>query len=299
MKNEEPEFLLELEGLEHCLQDSESGEQFVVRVDQCLKIARRTLVAILGPSGCGKTTLLTILGLLRSPNNSNKLKHFVIRVPDSGNKWVEYDLKSIWDSKKTGLVEKLRRQNIGFALQSGELLSALTVRENISIPLKLNGISQKQSNERVNELLESFGLAKKDTPNDNNKLQNLGSQRINRLSGGEYQRVVIARAIAHQPTLVFIDEPTSALNRELAHDALRQLRQLQCGPNSNGAVVMITHDEELAKTFADVIVRMEPSKTEALGELVEVHDNNPSIEESDSNKDEISILSNIDSGGIE
>jgi len=285
MSEIEPEFLLELEGLEHRLYDHDSGESFTVRVTPRLQIMPRTLVALLGPSGCGKTTLLSLLGLLRSPVAPEKITRFSMSVPDSKGNWVKHDLRSIWGSRQQRLIEKLRRQHIGFALQNGELLPALTVRENIMTPLRLNGVSRAACNTRVDELLRSFGLEDaQDIALSNlkegtdQKRRSLRNQRINRLSGGEYQRVALARAIAHSPSLVFVDEPTSNLNRELAHEALRELRALQCGPDSRGAVVMITHDEELAATFADVIVRMAPNRGEASGELVEVRENIPTVD---------------------
>ena len=98
----------------------------------------------------------------------------------------------------------------------------------------------------------------------------VAASRINKLSGGEYQRVALARAIAHRPTLVFVDEPTAALNRELARGALEQLRKLQREDGQHGAVVMITHDEDLADEFADMIIRMAPCKDRPAGEVVEI-----------------------------
>lgn len=279
MDIDSPKYLLELAGLEQKLVDAASGETFTVRVDIPLRIACRSSVALLGPSGCGKTTLLTVLGLLRSPSRPDSIGQFVMRTPDAGGVWQDHDLREIWMHRRRSQVENLRRRHLGFALQSGELLSALTVRENIAAPLRLNSASRSQCRARVNELLGSFGLEDSDgTPAKSSKIRRLGDQRVNRLSGGEYQRVALARAVAHRPTLLFVDEPTSALNRELAHDALRQLRALQCGPQSHGAFIMITHDESLATTFADVIVRMAPRRGEAVGEVVEVSANSPSLE---------------------
>ncbi|RLS84470.1 MAG: ATP-binding cassette domain-containing protein [Planctomycetota bacterium] len=296
----EPEYLLELEGLEQRLFDKASGETFTVRVDQPLRIARRSVVALLGPSGCGKTTLLTVLGLLRSPSHPTQLGRFVMRTPDKNGVWHEHDLRSIWLANRRGQVEKLRREHLGFALQNGELLPALTVRENIATPLKLNGVSNRLCRSRVTDLLQSFGLEdRQTTPSDTTLLKdiknlkrNLGDQRVNRLSGGEYQRVALARAIAHRPTLLFVDEPTSALNRELAHGALSELRNLQCGSSSHGAAIMITHDEDLAKTFADVIVRMAPRRGESVGEMVEVIKNSPGVEAKVSQDLEVAVVSN-------
>lgn len=279
-----PEILLELAGLEQRLVDSASGATFTIRVDMPLRIACRSSVALLGPSGCGKTTLLTVLGLLRSPTHAEKIERFVMRTPSQDGAWLEHDLRESWLKRRRRHVEELRRRHLGFALQSGELLPALTVRENIAAPLRLNGVSGSDCRTRIDDLLVSFGLEDAaltgSTPvkhSSSEPRRRLGGQRVNRLSGGEYQRVALARAIAHRPTLLFVDEPTSALNRELAHDALRQLRILQCGPQSHGALIMITHDENLAMTFADVIVRMAPKRGEPVGEVVEISANTPTV----------------------
>lgn len=278
-----PRNVLELEGLEMRLVDPQRREQFLVRVKPRLQIPQRSIVAILGPSGCGKTTLLTVLGLLRSPSHPAELGEFMMRTPGPAGNWIEHDLKQIWQRRKLRQVERLRREHLGFALQSGELLPALTVRENISVPLRLNGFSYSRRQERVNELLACFQLDGSDKSAlegpvvaERNR-QRLANSRVNKLSGGEYQRVALARAIAHRPTLVFVDEPTSALNRELAWGALTQLRALQCSASSQGAAIMITHDESLAEAFADVIVRMAPVKGQAIGEVVEIVPNNPLV----------------------
>lgn len=303
MTTESPEYLLELAGLEQRLVDAASGETFTVRVDMPLRIACRSSVALLGPSGCGKTTLLTVLGLLRSPSHPETIGQFVMRTPNAAGGWKEHDLRDIWLRRRRGQVEELRRRHLGFALQSGELLPALTVRENIAAPLRLNSVPLGQCRTRVNELLASFGLEDSDgtgamASSAVARKRRLGDQRVNRLSGGEYQRVALARAVAHRPTLLFVDEPTSALNRELAHDALRQLRALQCGPQSHGAFIMITHDESLATTFADVIVRMAPRRGEAVGEVVEISANTPTLETREPNTMPDVINPNLINGEI-
>lgn len=271
-----PEFILELSGLEQRISDTESGETFTVRVDCPLRIAPRSVVALVGPSGCGKTTLLTVLGLLRSPSNPDSMDHFVMRTCHSDGSWVTHDLKECWAKGRRAQIESLRRQYLGFALQSGELLPALTVRENIAAPLKLNGLPRRECQDRVTELMQSFGL---EQTSESAGRRSLGDQRVNRLSGGEYQRVALARAISHRPILLFVDEPTSALNHEMAHGALSELRKLQRDKGSQGAAVMITHDENLALTFADVIVRMAPRKGEAVGEVVDISDNLPLVDQ--------------------
>lgn len=265
--------VLEIEGLEQRLYDRQRGEEFVVFVRETIAITSGSFVAILGPSGCGKTTLLTVLGLLRAPSHPEKLKRFAIWTHgDEGP--VEHDLKTAWALRAEGHIERLRRRHLGFALQSGELLNSLTVRENIAAPLRLNGADRARCRRRVSELIAAFGLAdERDVGHartDGLYQGRIALSRVNKLSGGEYQRVALARAIVHRPTLVFVDEPTAALNRELARGALEQLRQLQADGQHAGATIMITHDEGLADEFADTIIRMAPLKDRPAGEVVEV-----------------------------
>lgn len=265
--------VLLVENLQQCLRDPETGEQFVVTLEGRLEIPPGTFAAMLGPSGCGKSTLLSVFGLLRRPSNPKEIGRFEISGGASETGPQVHDLKSLWQRNQQGQIERLRRQNIGFALQSGELLASLTVKENIAVPLRLNGSSGSEVTRRVDELLASFGLdAGSELSNgDSRRSKNrLANARVNKLSGGEYQRVVLARAIAHQPRLVFVDEPTSALNRELARISLSQLKQSQFSCENPGAIIMITHDEELASEFADMVIRMAPEPGKAAGRVVEI-----------------------------
>jgi putative ABC transport system ATP-binding protein len=247
--------VLELEGLVQRLRDPQSGAEFVVEVDQLLQVRQGDFVAILGPSGCGKTTLLTVLGLLRKPSAPRDLRVFRIRASNAiGTDKGFLDLKAAWCRRRNGLIERIRRSHIGFALQSGELLPSLTVAENIAAPMYLNGYTVADRKRRVSDLVEAFELRRK-TGTDH---YDLSRKRVNKLSGGEYQRVSLARAIAHRPSIVFVDEPTAALNREMARGALEQFRLLEASGSGGAATIMITHDEELADEFANVIVRMAP-----------------------------------------
>ncbi|NDC38144.1 MAG: ATP-binding cassette domain-containing protein [Proteobacteria bacterium] len=195
--------LLEIDGLEQRLRDAERPEEFVVRVPQRLSIAAGDFVAILGPSGCGKTTLLSVLGLLRAPTNAAGLNAFRMCVRD-GAKSESVDLAHLWKRRAHSAIERVRRRCIGFALQSGELLPALTVRENIEAPLCLNGWPATKRKSRVDYLISAFQLrrqtAERDRPlrNGSSSTYDLAMARVNKLSGGEYQRVSLARAIAHQ-----------------------------------------------------------------------------------------------------
>lgn len=274
--------VLRLSGLRHRLSDRARNEHYTVYVDQCLEFYSRDFIGLLGPSGCGKTTLLTVLGLLRSPTNLDDLSEFELFVPEEVSRddsWQRIDMREAWQKRKYRLIEKMRRRHIGFALQSGELISSLTVQENIGMPLKLNGAGETEVASRTKELMSQFKLTRlRDSESEGNSTQEqdsdvgnaLADSRINRLSGGEYQRVALARSIAHRPSVVFVDEPTSALNRELAHGALSVMRDLQRNRERAGITFMITHDEDLAQEFCNVVVRMAPRRNEPAGEVVEV-----------------------------
>jgi ABC-type lipoprotein export system ATPase subunit len=266
-----PNLILEIEGLEQRLRDRERAEEYVVYVEQSIAIHEGDFVALLGPSGCGKTTLLTVLGLLRKPTCLDRMKRFSIWTQRDGRR-IEFDLLQAWRRDAHRKIERVRREHLGFALQTGELLPALTVRENIAAPLRLGGVAGRACRERVEELLDAFGFRREGSHGEAKRAasRDFGAARINKLSGGEYQRVSLARAIAHRPRLVFVDEPTAALNRELARGALRQFQDLQQQRADRGATVMITHDEQLADEFANVVIRMAPRKGEPAGEVVEV-----------------------------
>jgi ABC-type lipoprotein export system ATPase subunit len=287
--------IMRIEGLRHELRDKEKNERFNIYVDKRLEFFSKDFVGLLGPSGCGKTTLLTVLGLLRSPTHAADIKAFDLFIPPNGKseKRHRIDLREAWINNNKKIIEQLRKRHFGFALQSGELISSLTVRENISIPLRLNAWDTKNITPRVDSLIDQFGLtrvrdaekklnqapeealsivAELDTKSDRNSKRKsaLANSRINRLSGGEYQRVALARAIAHKPSVVFVDEPTSALNRELARNALTAMRNMQHNRRMPGITFMITHDETLAEEFCNVIVRMAPRKNEPAGEVIEI-----------------------------
>lgn len=262
------DIVLELDRLVQRLHDPQSGAEFIVEVDRPLQVRQRDFVAILGPSGCGKTTLLTVLGLLRQPSHPREIGAFRIRgsaTTVSGDRSF-IDLKEAWCRRRHSLIERVRRSHFGFALQSGELLPSLTVAENIAAPMHLNGVAGGERRQRVRDLVEAFGL-RRQTGADH---YDLSRKRVNKLSGGEYQRVSLARAIAHRPSIVFVDEPTAALNREMARGALEQFRLLEASRSGGAATIMITHDEELANEFANLIVRMAPVVGRPAGRIIDI-----------------------------
>lgn len=266
---------LKLNGLKHVLRDKQNEQCFTVNVDIPLHFSAGDFIGLLGPSGCGKTTLLSILGLLRKPTNVESLKEFELYVPSpSGVGRKRIDLAEAWRASAFQQIETLRRRHMGFALQSGELIKSLSVVENIEVPMRLNRWGSRERSARVAELLSQFSLTRQRDMNGPGEISvdrnSLAKSRINRLSGGEYQRVALARAISHRPSVVFVDEPTSALNRELANAALETMRLLQRESDSPGITFMITHDEELATRFCNVVVRMAPRKGEPEGDVIDV-----------------------------
>lgn len=243
--------VLQIEGLRQEFKQRRGGEDFAVAVDS-LSLPRGAFVAIEGPNGCGKTTLVTVLALLRRPSNLRDLGCFKLNLPDVEKGDSEpIDLKQMWSGwrQKAG-INLLRRQYIGFAPQQLELLPALKVHETVASSLWLNGITGRERHARVKQLLDQFGLTK----------AKVTRNRINNISGGQQQKVTLARAVAHRPALIFLDEPTAYLYHKDAEEALRVLKDLQAESAEMGApitVVMITHDHKLAQQFADVSITMD------------------------------------------
>jgi len=182
-----------------------------------LHIGKGEVVSIVGPSGAGKTTLLQIIGTLDRP--------------DSGQVIVDGIDTSQLSTKK---LSDFRNQHLGFVFQFHQLLPEFTAIENIMIPAYIAGMSQKQAKARATELLEFMGLSDRAT------------HKPNELSGGEKQRVAVARALVNKPAVILADEPSGSLdtkNKEELHQLFFDLRN-QFGQT----FVIVTHDEQLAST---------------------------------------------------
>ena len=190
-------------------------------VDIDLEVDAGSLVAVMGPSGSGKSTLLTIAGTLEEPS--------------SGEVLIDGRLVSATSPNDRA---RLRRRAIGYVFQDFNLLAGLTVAENVSLPLELDGTSARQARPLAMEALEQLGVADKADrfPDD--------------VSGGERQRVAIARAIVGERHVLLADEPTGALDSVNGESVMRLLRAA-CQRGVAGIVV--THDAQLA-SWADRIV---------------------------------------------
>jgi len=181
-----------------------------------LSVSKGEIVSIVGPSGAGKTTLLQILGTLDKPNE--------------GQVQVDGIDFSRLNSNELAL---FRNRHIGFIFQFHQLLPEFTAIENVIIPALIGKTSVRQATERAVELLNFLQLG--------DRLQHKPSE----LSGGEKQRVAVARALINNPTLILADEPSGSLdtkNKEELHKLLFELRD-----KFNLTVVIVTHDKELAK----------------------------------------------------
>ena len=187
-----------------------------------VNVAKGEIVSIVGASGAGKTTLLHILGTLDSPD-TNKPSSLVIHGTDIL-------------SLSSKALAKFRNEHIGFIFQFHQLLPEFTALENICIPALIKGVSRKEAEKRAMELLDFLHLASR------------ADHKPNALSGGEQQRVSVARALMNHPSVVFADEPSGNLDSESAeklHQLFFQLRN-----EFQQTFVIVTHNEELA-TMAD------------------------------------------------
>lgn len=183
-----------------------------------LHIKKGEVVAIVGPSGAGKTTLLQILGTLDKPNTTN-YSLYVNNI----------DIKKLKDTE----VSKFRNKQIGFIFQFHQLLPEFTALENVCIPAFIGGKNKYEAEKRAKELLSFLELS--------HRLNN----KPNQLSGGEQQRVAVARALINKPAVIFADEPSGNLDSASAenlHQLFFKLRN-----EFNQTFVIVTHNKELAK----------------------------------------------------
>ncbi len=206
----------------------EEGDSRVRALDGVsFEIEEGKFVAVMGPSGSGKSTLLSVLGCLNSPTNGDML----------------IDDISIY---KLGLEKQadFRFEYIGFVFQSFQLIPYLTAIENVMLPLAIAKIPDKEKRDKAAKVLDMVGLS--------GKFDRLPDK----LSGGEQQRVSIARAIVNEPPIILADEPTGNLDSKTGVEVLELLKEL----NSNGeTIIMVTHDTNSAK-YADYTIAIKDGR---------------------------------------
>ncbi|MFJ7900552.1 ABC transporter ATP-binding protein [Streptomyces sp. NPDC096198] len=194
--------------------DLSYGSQLAVR-DAHLSIARGEVAAVTGQSGSGKSSLLYCLaGVLPAARGQ-----------------VRFQGRSLGDLDDEAM-SSLRRESFGFVFQYGELLPELTIEENAALPLRLAGRSKKAAHEAAGAVLERLGLGE------------LRERRPSQVSGGQSQRVAVARALVHRPAVVFADEPTGSLDSANATAVLEEF--LGLARVQGTAVVLVTHDPAVA-----------------------------------------------------
>lgn len=190
------------------------------------ELRQREIVAIVGSNGCGKSTMLDMIAMLCKPD---KVEQFVIC--SNGGDFKDVQLLVEKD------VNKLRRNNIAYILQSGGLLEFLTLQQNISLVTRL----KKGKQADFNEIVESLGIEK------------LLNKKPMQLSGGQRQKGAVARALIQQPDIILADEPTSAMD---SLSAIRLMENLTTRVrNSGSSLILVSHDTSLVQDFANRVYR--------------------------------------------
>ena len=222
------EIKLEGKNLSKSFRKKNAQQPSIVFTELDVAIKTGSFMGLMGPSGCGKSTLLKIMAGLETP--------------DSGSVFV--DEKVIFKDGKLRMSDvefaAFRRKHFGFIFQSHQLIPELTVLENIILPLQINGLSKKTAKKRAKEMLSNVNLL--------DKLQDSFPQEI---SVGQQQRVGIARALIHKPSLIFADEPTASLDPTNSVEVVNLLLRLQ--EEYDSTILMVTHTPELVDGLDGVL----------------------------------------------
>jgi putative ABC transport system ATP-binding protein len=200
---------------------SSAGQELPVLKGINLTILQNEYVALMGPSGSGKSTLMNILGCLDTPTRG------------------EYVLNGTVVSKMSDdELADIRNVEIGFVFQQFNLLPRLTALENVALPLIYSGLGKKEREERAKAMLEKVGLSDR------------GHHKPNELSGGQSQRVAVARALINNPSILLADEPTGNLDTKTSVEIMELFGTIHSGGNT---VVLVTHEEDIANYTHRVI----------------------------------------------
>lgn len=202
-----------------------SGHTEVIAIrDATLSIARGEIVGMLGPSGSGKSTILTAMALINPPTSG--------QVAINGTPVLD-------GSKALVDLRAFRRQHLGFVFQKANLIPFLTALENVQIALEVNDTAPKAARQRAMELLDYLGVAE--------RANNLPVA----LSGGEQQRVAVARALANNPSLILADEPTAALDSQRGRQVMELFAKV--AHERIAGVLVVTHDHRTLDVFDRIV----------------------------------------------
>jgi putative ABC transport system ATP-binding protein len=197
-----------------------------------LSVRQGEVMMLVGPSGCGKTTLISTMAGVLDP---------------SGGECLVFgkNLHKMTDKQRTAY----RGRHIGFVFQQFNLIGSLSLRENVAVPLLINGVGYGEAMRKADAALGKVGVGDR------------ANARPADLSGGQQQRVAIARAIVHSPNLVVCDEPTSALDHVTGQHVVEMLRSVAAGQGR--ALIIVTHDARIYQ-YADRIARMDDGRVERI-----------------------------------
>jgi putative ABC transport system ATP-binding protein len=213
--------MIQLTNVSKCYGDSRAVKALI---NLSLRVEQGERVAVMGPSGSGKSTLLNLICGLDKPT--------------SGSIHLEgVELAALDDDRRT----RLRREKIGMIFQTFNLLPTLTAIENVALPLRLQGLRRRETDQRATAMLERVGL------------KDRAAHRPDELSGGERQRVAIGRALVFRPPILLGDEPTGNLDSHTGEEILRLLNDLHYEYNTT--ILLVTHND-LAAAFCDRILTL-------------------------------------------
>ena len=202
-----------------------SGHTEVVAIrDATLRVERGEIIGLLGPSGSGKSTLLTAMALINPPTSG--------RIAIGG--------QPVLDGPRPLVdLRGFRRRHLGFVFQKSNLIPFLTALENVRVALEINDVPAPAARRRAMELLDSLGIAA--------RAHNLPDA----LSGGEQQRVAVARALANRPRLILADEPTAALDSERGRQVMELFGKI--AHENDAGVIVVTHDHRTLDVFDRIL----------------------------------------------